>query len=60
MYVLTRAGKISGKVEQGKQALLQEAHAGQAGGSGELSLSLTAGIDDQGFADAGEFFQFAI
>ena len=60
MYVLTERREIAVEIEHGKEALLQGIHAGQAGGGGELSLSLTARIHDQGFSDGGEFLQHGI
>ena len=52
MYVLTEQREIAVEIEHRKEALLRGIHAGQAGGGGKLSLSLTARVHDQGFSES--------
>src|ERR1035437_3231788 len=60
VYDLTHDRGVAIKAEQGEQALLEGISAGQAADGRVVMLTLAARVDDQGFADAAEFFQHGV
>src|ERR1035437_2056620 len=60
VYDLTHDWGVAIKAEQGEQALLEGISAGQAADGRVVMLTLAARVDDQGFADAAEFFQHGV
>src|ERR1035437_8333973 len=60
VYDLTHDRGEAVKAEQGEQAQLEGISAGQAADGRVVMLTLAARVDDQGFADAAEFFQHGV
>lgn len=56
-YDLTLRRRVALQVQQRKQPALERAHTGQTGGGRVLPLALPAGVNDERFLNATEFFR---
>ena len=53
-------GGVLLEIEQGEEVPLLFIHSCQASGGGRLVLALAAGVNDERFANASQFFQHAV